>query len=297
MKQKTSIKLIKKIRLPTSITQFLVLLQDGRLAVGIEGLVYIYNLIDYKCELIFDFSHYFSREFNICQLSSGKLIGWCDIQVMFWTITNNSYNYEYFGDKAAIDLIEINNNVIVIATGRHELLFINSNPPYNTIRTLYFHRGIGQILYKVQSYDDVFLCYNGEQSTVGFFDSNTHEIFDVWEGIEGATKWSLVELNNNKLSLGTLILKIYVFDLENFEVEAIISFRKLSPISSVIKLDDGRPLYGTYYGSYILVEENFKVAHIIQSPKKYRIRAIIKYKKNVYISMDGSNLNILEIKK
>ena len=111
-------------------------LQDGRLATSIDNIIFIYNCINWKCELII--KGHIDTIISLQQLPNGKLISLSNI-IKIHNISNNNYYCEYtynqniqLGDFNEISIIS--NNIIATTNENNYLTFWNSIPPYDIIK-------------------------------------------------------------------------------------------------------------------------------------------------------------------
>lgn len=131
---------IKKIEL-NDYEQTAFILSDGRLFVCYNKYCEVYNLKDnYHRDLVISEIPKVFHGMGIVKLHSGKLFSYKNENIMIWSITNNTVNWEIILEKFTNDHIvkakPFTNNRIGIINCYQFIYLYNTNSPYNLLKEI-----------------------------------------------------------------------------------------------------------------------------------------------------------------
>lgn len=222
MNKKVSVSLIKRIKTTRSVQSSLIL-KDRRFAFSCGSLVYVYDLQNYKCDLIIK-GH--RREvFRISQLQNGRLVALSDLLKIF-IITKNQYwcEFIYYPDKDDMitSVVQISNNRMIWSSFKPHLTFWNSNPPYKIRKTVKIgeeDEGMSYDgLYKMKKRKHTLLCYQEFCFTLFFFDYKICKTCYISETCVQSIN-NILETLNRKLLVSDQDYKVVVIDIDTLDIE------------------------------------------------------------------------------
>lgn len=221
MNKDVSIRQIKKIKISNYIQSSL-LLKDRRFAFSCDINIYIYNLQNYKCDIVI--KGHTNKVFTLAQLSNGKLITISKVLKIF-NISKTQYSCEFTycpeNDDSITSLVPLLNNRMVSSSDKPYLTFWNSNPPYNVIKKVKISENEINYdgLYKMKKKKNTLLCYQNDCFVLFFYDykkyKNFHYISEVCVNyIDG-----ILETFNGKLIISNQDYTVTIINIETLTIE------------------------------------------------------------------------------
>lgn len=290
MYSKNTIKLIANINVSYNhlyTPQFLMQLQDGRLAMTIVGTVYIYSIKNFRCELILQGPSLCCGTLQIIQCKNGRIIGWSEFRLVIWKISRKSYIREFFGIVNVMDLIEMTDGIIAYTNLNNELILINSYPPFDVIDIFDLADGSFDVLFHPAN-SNIFFAFNSSIDGIQFFTNDTFKKVCTLAKTGIFSKRSVVELNQDKIFLPTYYGNVYLFNIKICQVESIYSFNMYKTIDIAIKIQNNLILCVNSCGQFLFIDDLFNKIQINTIPTYMEINSLCKINKNYFLSLSQS---------
>lgn len=277
-------------------------LQDGRLATSIDNIIFIYNCINWKCELII--KGHIDTIISLQQLPNGKLISLSNI-IKIHNISNNNYYCEYtynqniqLGDFNEISIIS--NNIIATTNENNYLTFWNSIPPYDIIKKKKL-KYQPDTIYKLQE-KNVLLVNSFEKWKINFYDLDNYKKILSLKNICCSGRDGLVETERQKLiivenpSSQEMLFHLFIVNLKNFNLEFKIAWEVdiLNDICDLIEISDNFFIFRNAKGLFISNPLGFNMT-LLDNQKGSEILKLIKINKNEIILIYHHKFTISQI--
>lgn len=221
MNKDVSIRQIKKIKTSNYIQSSL-LLKDRRFAFSCDINIYIYNLQNYKCDIVI--KGHTNKVFTLAQLLNGKLITISNVLKIF-NITKTQYSCEFTycpeNDDSITSLVPLPDNRMVSSSDKPYLTFWNSNPPYNVIKKVMTNEDEINYdgLYKMKQKKNTLLCYQNNCFVLFFYDYKNYEVYHSFSGICICYRYGILETFNKKLIISNEARTVTIIDIKTLTIE------------------------------------------------------------------------------
>ena len=213
-----SVCLLKKIKVP-GVHYASKILIDGRFAISSNNDILIFNLSNWKCELIIKGNS--NTIIDIEQLKNGKLITISD-DIKIYSITQNCYRCEHTFKECnhPKQIVELNNNTILCLDESQYFKILNTNKPYNLI-------SIFDKLYNV-NYDLIYKCKIKNMfmasykyiDEVVFWSLDTKQLITSVTTVQCDNYKTIVEIDN-KMIFGGSLISLVILNMKTLTIEAI----------------------------------------------------------------------------
>ena len=217
MKKDVSVCLLKKLKVP-GVHYASKILIDGRLAISSNSDILIFNLSNWKCELIIKGNS--NTIIDIVQLKNGKLITISD-DIKIYSITQNCYKCEHTFKECnhPKQIVELNNNTILCLDETLYFTVVNIEKPYNIIRKIDTNQRIlYDMIYQCKS-KDLLLSSFHYYKELNVWSSVTYQQIATFDGVECPHYKTIVEYNNKILFCAEKV-SIFIIDLTKYTFEA-----------------------------------------------------------------------------
>lgn len=278
----------RKAKVHDSYSYLTLILEDGRLAASHCDNFYIYNLDNLKCEVLIKTEEYIN---SIHQLSNGKIIIHSNI-VEIYNISKRRYERIYYieNDNLIHSIIPISEDRMVSAGSINELIFWNSNYPYNILYSKNLENVKNCCIEIKTKTNNLLVLADLLEFKLIFYSLDTYKnmgsvptMNEVHDGI--------LETSNNKL----IVLNRYnlcVINLKNLLIEhKYLPFKNQMelPYISCTEIAENIILMGDYNNSLYIF--NFDRGLIKKQRKRSHeglfISTILKFKENIIITVSS----------
>lgn len=288
-----SLKIIKQNNIPNISIYYLLLLQDGRIAVGYDdGIIGIFSLKnDIKLEI--ELIGHTESVLYFFQSESGKLISCSyDRSIKIWNIEETSYNCEYTikdaHDESICQIISLHNNKMASSSNDNKIKIWKKSKPYCLIQII--ERNIkneGHIyIYSPRNSEVLFAMYDND---LCIWNLLTYQCETIINKIYNYYSGSFLEIPGNKIIFGGYNL-IQVIDIISFKSINIIKDNQLGGVYSMIYLNNGVVLCGVTNGYLFAYEiKSNKIQKIKNIKETDDITSLISYEDNFIITASFSS--------